>query len=202
MPCTIPAVSASLMVGSSVVVDGGSFRRGFLAMKNSNPRLSHELWLVDASLIDVWAARMTSTFSQLCLVATATILWSMMAIVANAVDSESSSLLAGGGLSHETWNGCSCCIWESNLVIVWKARIFLGISFGGEVGRGMPSGVSGDGSLFFSISLRGISLFWKRFEALWMRLKFLAMWKQKAKSSKTEDTINTDNNWLINRMVL
>ena len=62
-------------------------------------------------------------------------------------------------------------------MIVRKARIFLGISFGGEVGRGMPSGVSGDGSLFFSISLRGLSLFRKRFEALSMRLKFLSMWK-------------------------
>ena len=54
-------------------------------------------------------------------------------------------------------------------MIVRKARIFLGISFGGEVGRGMPGGVSGDGSLFFSILLRGLLLFRKRFEALWMR---------------------------------
>ena len=88
-------------------------------------------------------------------------------------------------------------------MMVRKARIFLGISFGGEVGRGVPGGVSGDGSLLFSIprvvcwartSLRGLSLLFRK--KVEIRLKLLAMWKLKDPKSKikgrsmirTEDT--------------
>jgi len=157
------------MVGSPIGrMAGGSFRQGFLVTKKSNAHRNQcssvDGSLIEVSWIGVWGVQMTSILSIVRLVTTAITSCSMTAMVANAVDNLSSSLFSGRDLFHETLNACSCCIWESNLVMVRKARIFLGIPPCVEVGRGMP-GVSGDQSLFLGIlcvvcwactSLRGL----------------------------------------------
>ena len=103
---------------------------------------------------------------------TATTSLSMTATVENAFDSRSSSCSSGFIKFCESWNAWPCCILESNTVMVWKARIFLGIAINGEVGRGMLALFGLSCVRWASAWLWGLLSLRKICEILWKMLSF------------------------------
>ena len=75
--------------------------------------------------LDKWVHTTTSSCWGVCFVATATMLCPVAAKLQRALDILSSCLFIFGFFGFITWNG-PCWVWASKVVIVQKARIFLG----------------------------------------------------------------------------
>ena len=170
-------------------VTGRGCDRGVVVWERQFWRVSPDSWdsvVTGSSLAGAWVQAVIISTSEVCFITIAMTSWSMMAVVENALDILSSRQSGWGCFfDGKVWNSHSCCICSSNVVMVWNARMFLGISFKWFVVQGMLGGES-PGGLLFDIScvcwactpLWGSSLFLPQLvkipDTLW-RMPFI-MW--------------------------